>query len=269
MQNLDKRFNRISRATYQSSLVVAVAFACIAMDSAHAQVLVTDVPAEAAAGTTATASTAMEAFQAGTQYLNFVAQLTQLTSTVSSIASNPLGAILPSTNTMTELSPATRDQLIQGKCSSATSGGIVSGLLQGLSSAVSAIDLGGNITQAQQQICGNIVFAQVDEYNATVDLYGQMPKLRDNMTAVQGMVQQLNGIMGNSSSSTAQTVAFTQQEQQQISEWQTRVNLDENIIKTLNQQQSTLAAVSLKGNPNLIGNAVQDLALQKAFEIND
>jgi hypothetical protein len=269
MQNLDKRFNLVRRAPRRAVLVMSLAFAYVAMGTAQAQVAVVDVPAETAVGTSATIAGAMQTFQTGMQYATFVSQLTQLTATISSIASNPLGALIPSTNTMSELSAATRDQLIQGKCSSATSGGIVSGVLQGLSSAVSAIDLGGNIAQAQQQICGNIVYAQVDEYNATVDLYQQMPRLRNNMTAVQGMVQQLNGIMGNSSSSTAQTVAFSQQEQQQISEWQSRVNVDENIIKTLNQQQSTLAAVSLKGNPNIIGNAVQDLALQKAFQIND
>jgi hypothetical protein len=269
MQNLDKRFNLVRRAPRRAALVMSLAVACTAMGSANAQVLVTDVPAETAAGTTATASTAMQAFQAGAQYTNFVAQLTQLTSTLSSVISNPLGAILPSTNVMSELSPATTQQLIQGKCSSATSGGIVGGALQGLSSAVSAIDLGGNIAQAQQQICGNIVYAQVDEYNATVDLYGQMPLLRNSMTQVQAMAQQINGIMGNSTSSTSQTVALTQQEQHQISEWQTRVNLDENIIKTLNQQQSTLAAISLRGNPNILGDAVQAAALKAAFAIND
>jgi len=269
MQNLDKRLNLVRRAPRRAALVMSLAVACIAMGGAHAQVLVTDVPAETATGTTATASTAMQAFQAGAQYTNFVAQLTQLTSTLSSIASNPLGAILPSTNIMSELSDSTRDQLIQGKCYGATSGGIVSGVLQGLSSAVSSIGFGGSITQTQQLICSNIVYAQVDEYNATVDLYGQMPQLRNNMTAVQGMVQQLNGIMGNSSTSTANTVALTQQQQQQIAEWQTRVKMDDNVIQTLNQQQSTLAAISLRGTPNILGDAVQDAALKAAFAIND
>jgi len=269
MQNLDKRFNLVRRAPRRAALVMSLAVACTAMGSANAQVLVTDVPAETAAGTTATASTAMQAFQAGAQYTNFVAQLTQLTSTISSIASNPLGAIIPSTNTMSELSPSTVQQLIQGKCYGATSGGIVNGVLQGLSSAVSSIGFGGNITQTQQVICSNIVMAQADEYNATVDLYQQMPQLRTDTNQVQSLMQQLNGILGNSSSASAQTQAVLQAHSQQITEWQTRVGMDQKIIDTLNQQQSALAAISLKGNPNILGDAVQAAALKAAFAIND
>ncbi|MBB6241391.1 hypothetical protein [Rhodanobacter sp. MP1X3] len=269
MQHLDKHSNLVRRAPRQAALVTALAVACIAMGSAHAQVFVTDTPTETAASTTATESAAMHVFQTGTQYANFVAQLTQLTSTLSSIASNPLGAILPPNSVMSELSDSTRDQLIQGKCYSATSGGIVGGVLQGISSAVSSIGFGGNITQTQQSICSSIVYAQVDEYNATVDLYQQMPQLRSDNTQVQSLVQQLNGVMGNSSSSSAQTLAVLQAHSQQVTEWQTRVGMDQKLIETLNQQQSTLSAIALRGNPNILGDAVQAGALKLALSIND
>lgn len=269
MQNLDKRFNLMRRAPRQAVLVMALAAVCMAMGSANAQVFVTDAAADTATGTTATESTAMHLFQTGTQYANFVAQLTQLTSTISSIASNPLGAIIPSTNTMSELSSSTTQQLIQGKCYSATSGGIVSGVLQGLSSAVSSIGFGGNITQTQQIICSNIVMAEVDQYNATVDLYQQMPQLQSDNTQLKSLVQQLNGVLGNAASSSAQTQAVLLAHSQQITEWQTRVDMDQHIIDTLNHQQSALAAISLRGNPNLLGDAVQATALKAAFAIND
>jgi len=47
------------------------------------------------------------------------------------------------------------------------------------------------------------------------------------------------------------------------------VKMDDNVIQTLNQQQSTLAAISLRGTPNILGDAVQDAALKAAFAIND
>ncbi|WP_158879971.1 hypothetical protein [Rhodanobacter sp. L36] len=276
MQRSATRFNPVHRVPLRVTLALALAGVIVATGSLHAQVLVTDVPAESAAATSATANTstasfssAMSAFQTGAQYTTLLGQLTQLTSTLSSIASNPIGAIIPNTNTMTELSDSTKQQLIQGKCYSATSGGMVSGVLQGLSAAVSSINLSGNITQTQQQICSGIVTAQVDEYNATVDLYQQVPQLRSSSTALQGLVQQMNGIMGNSSSSTAQTVAFTAQQQTTLTDWQTRVKMDESIISTLNQQQSTLSAIALKGNPNILGDAIQATALKSALSIND
>jgi len=269
MQNSATRFNSVRRTPGRAMLALAMAGAMAATGGLHAQVLVTDVPAETSASTTAAEDTAMHVFQTGTQYANFVAQLTQLTSTLSSIASNPLGAILPSTNTMSELSPSTVQQLIQGKCYSATSGGIVGGVLQGLSSAVSSIGFGGSITQTQEAVCSNIVNAQADEYNATVDLYQEMPQLRSDSSQVQSLVQQLNGIMGNANFSSSQTLAVLQAHSQQITEWQTRVGMDQKIIDTLNQQQSALAAISLKGNPNILGDAVQAAALKAAFAIND
>jgi len=265
MQNLDKRFNLVRRAPRRAALFMSLAVACMAMGSAHAQVLVTDVPSETANSTTATASTAMQAFQAGAQYTNFVAQLTQLTSTLSSIASNPLQALIPSA-VMTPLSTTQIQSLVDAKCQPTSSGGNI--ITSALQSAVQGMSLNSSIQQQQQLICGNIINAQADQYNATVTLYQQIPALQNNFSALQGLMQQLNGVMGNATSATAQTLTFTAQQQTQISAWQTRMGMDTQIVTALNQQQSTLAAVALNARPDLLGSAVQATALAAAFTLN-
>jgi len=265
MQNSAARFNSVRRPPGRAMLALALAGAMAATGSLHAQVLVTDVPAETSASTTAAEDSAMHVFQTTTQYANFVAQLTQLTSTLSSIASNPLQALIPSAN-MTTLSQAQIQSLVNAKCQPASSGGNI--LINAVQSAVQGMSLNSSIQEQQQVICGNIINAQADQYNATVTLYQQIPALQNNLTALQGLMQQLNGVMGNSTSATAQTVTFTAQQQTQISAWQTRMGMDTQIVTALNQQQSTLASLALNARPDLLGSAVQATALATAFTLN-
>jgi hypothetical protein len=266
MQNLDKRFNLVRRAPRRAVLVMSLAVACVAMGTAQAQVAVVDVPAETAAGTSATIAGAMQTFQTGMQYATFVSQLTQLTSTIGSIASNPLAALIPSTSTMTLLSQDQIQSLITAKCSTNSTGGNI--ITSALQSAVQSMNINSSIQGQQQQICANIINAQADQYNATVILYMQIPGLQTNMGQLQGLMQQLNGVMGNSSSATTQTVMFSTQQQTQINAWNTRMTMDTQIVTALNQQQSTLAAVALNARPDLLGSAVQATALAAAFSLN-
>jgi hypothetical protein len=241
------------------------------MSAAHAQWAVIDagdiVQNTATAGSTAltatnTLTTATNTLTTATNTFNTV---TQITSTLSTLASNPLAALIPSSN-MTELSPAQITSLINAKCPLTSSGGNI--VANALSSAVRSLDPNASIASQQQMICSNTIFVQADEYNATVDLYQQMPQLHSNMGALQGMMQQLNGVMGNASSASAQTNNFTAAEQDEISQWNTRMQMDKSIIDTLNQQQSVLASISMNAQPDLLGSSVQAAALATAFSIN-
>ena len=260
----------ILRRTRKAAIAIALA-GSLGMGTAHAQWAVIDagdiVQTTATAGSTAATagSTAETAISTATTAANAIQTVTQLTSTISSIASNPLAALIPTNGNLSELSQTQIQSFVDAKCTTSSGGNIVANVIE---SAVGALDITKTIAQQQQTICANIIGRQADQYNATVDLYKQMPQLHNSMAQLQGMMTQLNGVLGNSSSATAQTTNFTAAEQQQISEWQTRVGLDKAMIDTLNQQQSTLASVALNAKPDLLGSATQAVALTAAFKID-
>lgn len=252
-------------------IVMAIALVgSFGMSAAHAQWAVIDagdiVQNTSTAGSTAltatnTLTTATNTLTTATNTLNTV---TQITSTLSTLASNPLASLINGNSNLTELSQSQITSLINGKCPlTSTGGNIVTGAI---SSAIQSLDPNTSIAAQQQMVCANIVWRQTDEYNATVDLYLQMPQLHNSMAGLQGMMQQLNGVMGNASSASAQTNNFTAAEQDEITQWNTRMQMDKNIIDTLNQQQSILAAVSMNAQPDLLGSSIQAAALAGAFK---
>ncbi len=254
-----------ARRMRNSGIAIALA-GSLGVGAVHAQWAVVDAGAIAQETISATnaVSTAANTLSTVTNTLNTV---TQLTSTISTIASNPLAALIPSNSNMSELSTDQINSLISAKCPVISNGSNI--VVSALSSAVQSLDPNSSIAAQQQRICSNTVFVQADEYNATVDLYKQMPQLHTNVATLQGMMQQLNGVMGNSSSAAAQANTFTAAEQDQIAQWTTRVQMDKNIIDTLNQQQSILAAVSMNAQPDLLGTSVQAGALALAFKPKD
>jgi len=247
-------------------VVIAITCSLGIVGNASAQEVVTDpgVLAQTITTVTNTASTAANTLNTVTNTANTV---TQITSTIGTIVSNPLAALIPPNSDMTELSTNQITALITAKCPTTSTGGNI--VASALSSAVQSLDSSTSNAAQQQRICSNTVFVQADEYNATVDLYKQMPQLHNTVGTLQGMMQKLNGVMGNSSSAAAQTNNFTAAEQDEVNQWSIRVQMDKNIIDTLNQQQSILAAVSLSAQPDLLGSSVQAAALALAFTPKD
>jgi hypothetical protein len=246
---------------------IAVALVCsLGVGTVHATLPVIDIGAiyQETISATNAVTTALNTASTVTNTLNTV---TQLTSTLNAIASNPLAALIPSDNNMTELSQAQINELISAKCPMTSAGGNI--VATAVSNAIQSLDPNSSIAAQQQRICSNTVFIEADEYNATVALYKEMPQLHNSVGTLQGMMQQLKGVMGNSASATAQTGTFTAAEQHQLTEWNTRVAMDKNIIDTLNKQQSILAAVSLNAKPDLLGSSVQAIALAGAFSIDN
>ncbi len=258
-------FNSGHRAKRQIAFFFSLAATALATTGVKAQVLVTDVTSNAQ-------TAAISAFQQGAEYAKSVEQavtlanqLQQMISSINNIISNPLSSLIPTTTTMNELSPDTIQALIQAKCNpGGGSGNIVA---SALGAAVQAMDLNNSFAKQQQVNCGNIVYAQADQYNATADLYQQVPALHNSMSAVTGLMTQISNF-GDSNKATSQSTTLSNQQQQVIMEWTARVKMDQGIIDSLNQQQSMLATALFNSRPSLVGNIVQATALAGAFAID-
>lgn len=268
MQHSFPRINpvRARRAPRSMALALALAAALAAASSVHAQ--------EGAATGVAVSDNVnqgynklMMAFQKGQQFTNAVSQLKQLTSTINTVASNPLASMMPTSGTMNRLTDAEIQSFMSAKCAPAgsSSGNIITDTVF---NAVHNLDLTGNIAQSQQTICRNIITVQADQYNATVDLYKAVPELHNTVNGLQSLMTQLDGVLGNSSSSMAQSSTLTTMQQQTIIDWETRTHMDAQIITTLQQQQSALASQALNAKPELLGSAIQAVALKAAFTAN-
>lgn len=266
MQGPANRSNSVCRTPRRAALGLALAATmAAATGSIQAQVLVTDVTSNTQTG-------AIAAFQKGTEYakaveqaLTMANQLQQMISSINTVISNPIGSLIPSTTTMTELDQTTINSLVQAKCN--PNGGTGNFVGAALGAAVQALKLNSSFAQQQQANCTNIVMAQADQYNATVLLYQQVPQLHNSMSAVSGLMSQLSNF-GDSSKATSQSSTLNNQQQQLVIDWSTRLNMDKGVIDTLNAQQSILAAAMLNSRPSLVGNVVQATALAAAFSID-
>ncbi len=233
---------------------------CLGMGTAHAQVLVMDVTTEAET----TASYGEEAAQTLKQISQYETQLQQYQQMLSSIQGITSGmSLLPNT-----LQHADYNSVVTAACGG---GSGISNILGTVISDV-ASEITGNtpIQQQQQEICAKITYYQVDQYNTTVDMLNKMTG------AYQQQFQKIEGIANGISSLTqADTGNVTAQEQKysntissEMSTFNAQMEADTNIIKTLQAQQSILARIAFKGNPNLIGDATQAAILTAVFKVN-
>jgi len=120
------------------------------------------------------------------------------------------------------------------------------------------------ITQQQQQVCAQIVTAQVDQYNTTVQMMNQ---IQSNIPALQKVTELTSGFsnMGESSSATAQANNYSTQLVTAMNNYKAHMDADATLISALQSMQSSLGQAAMKGNSSLVGNAVQAAALTAAF----
>jgi len=153
------------------------------------------------------------------------------------------------------------DALIQGKCSGTSSmGGLVSTVMNSMSSLMDQ-----SITQTQQVICERIVTTQIKKYNETVDM---LNKLHDQYG---DQFQQLDSLFGSGSSmgdterASGQAQKYSDALATEMSNWQARMKADDAVIETLQNQQSILGHVALKGSSTPLGNVIQATTFAAAF----
>jgi hypothetical protein len=151
--------------------------------------------------------------------------------------------------------------LINQACNSGSGSNILGDVLNSVSSMFSQ-----STTQAQAQICSQVITLQVDEYNQTVIMLGQLQNFNSSLQTLNNLANSFSN-MGESSSTTTKAATYASQLNTQMGDWQGRINADDQAIKSLNQMQSVLSQKAMHANPNLVGQATQAAALTTAFAL--
>lgn len=224
----------------------------------HAQVLVTD---------TTSISTNQAGFQSQllktidqykTQLQEYETQLNQYQQILTSVQGLASGGITLTSGRLAPINDASN--LIQQSCPGANGGGILGDMTSIVTSSFSQ-----SITTNQQNICAQIVLAQVDKYNKTVKVVNDTQMFGQQL---QQLTSSLSLITTQGDSNRASSNAGFQSSQiaSEMVDWQSQMQKDDAIIATLQQQQGLLAKVALNGSNTILGNLVQATAFAKAFQ---
>ena len=189
------------------------------------------------------------------QTAHMVTELQNMATKIESLGTD----ISPSPKTLQPLNPTEQDRLVEQACPGAPLGGTVSGAISELLGSSNQ-----SIAERQRLICKEIVLLRVDEYNITATALG-------GLTVQQGTVQKLGDLVnaiktfGESSSTTSQAQQYIAKLQLAGATWNKQIGADEAMIATLEQQQSILGHIALKGS-NVVGQIVQAAAFAAAFQ---
>ncbi|HUB91145.1 MAG TPA: hypothetical protein VMA74_15580 [Dyella sp.] len=232
---------------------------CLATNQAHAQWHVID---EAAIASNEK-SQAQQLAQLVSQYTQMV---TQYESMLTSLQSLNLNII--STNNQLPLITDPSQQVSQA-CPGASLPGMALGAI-GMDPAI----VDGNIVTQQRAICTKIVLLQVDKYNTVAtmlnhmnDYFSGLKKLAETTDQLVGAVEHAIGNREALQNQTTQAQASLATEMANVEQ---RLRAVDATIETLNEQQSLLAHVALKGSnstgPNAVaGQIIQAAAFSAAF----
>lgn len=246
-----------------SSLVIVLSLALgLYSITATAQVVVTDPVLEGQKAT----SNAVQGLAWAKQILQWEEQVAQTAHMVTQLQNmatkiESLGSDISLTpKSLQPLTSSEQDQLVEQACPGAPLGGIVSGVISEFLG-----NSGQSIVERQQLICKEIVLIQVDEYNITAIALG-------DLTAQQSTVQKLGDLVsaiktfGESSSTTSQAQQYIAKLQLADATWKEHIDADDSMIAALEQQQSILGHIALKGSNTIVGQLVQAAAFAAAFQ---
>lgn len=246
----------LRRLIRKSGLVIVMTVVCATFaGSAIAQGVVTNDPT-AIGKLIAQYSKQLEQFRQQVQ--QYQLQLQQYQQMLSSLQNIPNKVSLAS-NKMEHVTNT--EALIRGKCSGASGvAGLVSTVMNSMSSLMSK-----SITQTQQMLCEQIVLTQIEKYNETVDMLNNLHDKYGNQ------LEQLENVFGKSASmadsgrASGQAQKYSDGLATEMSNWQARMNAYDAAIDTLQNQQSILAHVALKGSSTPLGNVIQATTFAAAF----
>lgn len=243
------------RHAFHKAALALAATSALASSVANAQtgVLVQDVKSEVEQHAQ-TAKQIEQYIKQGQQYMTQLQQYEQMFTKVMNLGTN--FSIMP--NTMQEIDAG---PLIAANCNSGQIS-IVGSLLNQVTSLMNQ-----STAQSQQAICAQIVTTQVHEYNITVDMVNQ---IQSNIPALQKLSSLTSTFStpGESSSATTQAAGIANDMAAAMNTWKTNKEADDAILQSLQGMQSTLAQGAMRGNPSLMGDAVQAAALTAAFSID-
>jgi len=232
--------------------------------TAHAQVLVTDnaaISANQEGFKSQLAQTVEQYTKQGMQYAKqleeYEKQVQQYEQILTSIQSLATGGITLTSGRLTPISDASN--LIQQSCPGASGGGILGSMTSIVTSTFDS-----SITKNQQNICVQIVLAQVDRYNKTVKMVNDTQQFGQELQQITASLSQMS-TQGDSNRVSANTGTHSEQLAWEMQDWQSQMKKDDAIITTLQQQQGLLAKVALNGSNTILGNVVQAGAFAAAF----
>lgn len=235
-------------------------FCCLYAGFASAQVLVTDTISNA----TNTTGFAKQLAQSVADYARQAEQLFQETQTALQLVSSVQGltsnmSLFP--NQMQQITDAS--PIIQANCAGSNSSGIVGNLLNQVTSLINQ-----SVMQRQQQICVAIVQTQVDKYNLTVQMIQRLGGYSDYFNKVEGIIKTAK-TLGDANSANNQAKQYDSAMNTEMNDYQTQIKAKDALISSLQSMQSALAQGALRGDPSLLGNAIQAAALTAAFSIDN
>lgn len=194
------------------------------------------------------------------QYQLQLQQYQQMLISIQNLTSG--GGMLTINNTPEHLDA---NQLAQLECGDSGGGAsLIGGVVGSLTSSFNA-----PYVQAQKHICQNIVTIEVDKYNRTSDMMVRM----NYYSAVAKQTESSRDSVGSSnngdmSSNTNQATRNLANLNTEVANWQSQMNSDDEMLKTLQDTQSVLARAALDGKSDLLGASVQAAALEAALKIN-
>lgn len=248
---------RLARShSYRNRIALALLIGLCAC-GAHAQVLVTDSDSIANNKAGFASQLAKTVDQYAKQLDQYETQLEQYKAILSSIQGLAAGGISLMPNTLQPINDSS--SLVQQSCPGAGGGGVLGDLSSIVTSTFSR-----SITTTQQNICAQIVLAQVDKYNKTIKIINDMQQFG---AALKDLTNQITSVtnQGDSNRVSANASVQNQQISADMANWDTQMKADDAVISTLQEQQGILAKVALNGSNTILGNVVQAGAFAAAF----
>lgn len=250
-----------AKQAYKKNLAVGVlALGCVmAAGSVNAQWVVTD-PGHMAANIGQQIKTSVErAAEFGKemaewkkQYDHFQQQLIKF----QSFLDNPIA--LPTSEPWRELDKA---QVVEQRCRQTGGGSILGNLMSRV-----GLNLDGDLSEQQMQICVNIESAKVEKFNYTVRFS------RDTVPEMQrllGQVQRQRGTssdQGNVEGVDSESMRLANDLDIKYQMYQAQMAIYDAYIVAMVDKQNTLAKRGLKGQQTLIGSAISTAAMAGALQ---
>lgn len=232
----------------KTGLALLLSLACgLFGGTAYAQWLVYD----ATNNTTNQAGFLKQLQQTVQQYQQQLLEYQQLLSQITGLNTNM--SLLPN-----QLQPiGDPSSLISANCSGASGGGVLGTVMNSVTSLFSQ-----PISQAQQQICAQIVTTEIDKYNKTVTMLNEMGNYNSMFQQLQQVGQSIS-TLADSGRANNQAQVYSSALSTEMSNWQAQMQADDAIINTLQQQQQILARVALNGtNNSILSDALPDTTFQ-------
>jgi hypothetical protein len=147
--------------------------------------------------------------------------------------------------------------------------GILGSITNSLTSALpNVLNMDGNISDKQNQICAQLVVADNKKYNFTVKYFDELTKETNSLVALQQLrITSIDQSPGNMQALAGDTARFQANITSAKSTWEAQLSQQDAEIDLLKKQQSILTRRAINGKPSLLGELVGAAVLKGAFSV--